>query len=216
MLSPNLDASRASECDYLQQSIDFEDAFGFPSPPGSIKLTNFGTALGAFEIDECGPYCYAKNFTVNVDIVGGGTQADEQGEVIFDFPATGAGLPIPDGIGRSLYGWILLDGPTAPPFKISGQVVLETTTGIAVGTQVKTLAYQNWLNWQAAEFKFTVAATSFTGSTANVTGMGFRITGPANLPAGQEWHGVAYIDHLQMRTTGPDNPTDAGPYPFGL
>ncbi len=211
MPSPN--ASRPSECDYLQQSLDFEDNFGFASP--SIKLTNFGTALGAFEIDECGPYCYKKNLTVNVDIVGGGAQAGQQGEVIVEFPAAGADLPITTAIGRGMYAWILLDGPTAPPFKINGQVILETPTGISVGTATKTLAYQNWLLWQQAEFKGTVAATTFTGSTDNVTGIGFRITSaPA---AGQEWHGVAYIDHLQLRVGGgADNPTDAGAYPYGL
>ena len=42
------------------------------------------------------------------------------------------------------------------------------------------------------------------------------MSGPANLPAGQEWHGVAYINHLQIRTGGADNPTDAGAYPYGL
>ncbi len=218
MLSPNLMAARSGECDYLLQSIDFEDNFGYPSPPGSIKVTNFGTAFGAYGINNCGPYCYAKNFTINVDIVGGGTAEQEQGEVIFEFPATGAGFPMPTAVGHASLAWILLDGPTAPPFAINGQLVLETTTGTVTGVETKKLAYQNWLLWQQAEFKyFPIAATTFSGPPVNVTGIGFRITGPANLPAGQEWHGVAYIDHLQIRgTTGPDNPTDAGAYPYGL
>jgi hypothetical protein len=214
MKNPN--ATRPVECDFLQQSIDFEDYFSFPSPPGSIKVTNFGSALGAYAINNCGPYCYAKNFTINVDIVGGGTQAQEQGEVIFAFPSTGAGLPIASAVGRSAYGWILLEGPTKPAFAISGQLVLETSAGIITGPITKALAYHDWLQWQMAEFKFTIAANSFSGPPTNVTGIGFRITGPANLAKGQEWHGLAYIDHLQVRGAGADNPTDAGPYPFGL
>jgi hypothetical protein len=215
MKNPN--ATRPIECDFLQQSIDFEDYFSFPSPPGSIKVTNFGSALGAYAINNCGPYCYAKNFTINVDIVGGGTQAQEQGEVIFEFPSTGAGLPIPSAVGRSAYAWILLDGPTKPAFAITGQLVLETSAGIITGPITKALAYHDWLQWQMAEFKFTIAATSFSGPPTNVTGIGFRIVGPANLPTGQEWHGLAYIDHLQVRLGGAaNNPTDAGPYPFGL
>ena len=51
-------------------------------------------------------------------------------------------------------------------------------------------------------------------ASTNVTGIGFRITAKAT--AGQEWHGVAYIDHAQIRGGGADNPTDAGPYPYGL
>jgi hypothetical protein len=218
MLSPNLTQARAGECDYLLQSIDFEDKLGFPSPPGSIKVTNFGSALGAYGINDCGPYCYAKNFTINVDIVGGGAQAQEQGEVIFEFPTTGPGLPIATAVGRDCLAWILLDGPTMPAFKITGQLVLETTTGTVTGPDIKPLAYQNWLLWQQAEFKyFGIKATTFSAAPVNVTGIGFRIAGPANLPAGQEWHGVAYIDHLEIReSAAPDNPTDAGAYPFGL
>jgi hypothetical protein len=215
--SPNLSMARAGECDYLLQSIDFEDSYGYPSPPGSIKVTNFGLAFGAYAINSCGPYCYAKNLTINVDIVGGGDPTALQGEVIFEFPAImDAGLPITTSAGRSSLAWIMLDGPTAPPFKITGQMVIETTTGIVSAVEVKELAYNNWLNYEQAEFKYfpITSANGFPTAPVNVTGMGFRILGPANLPAGTEWHGVAYIDHLQIRAGQPDNPP--GAYPFGL
>jgi hypothetical protein len=216
--TPSPNAAREIECDFLQQSLDFEDKFGFGSPANSIKVTSFGTALGNWAINNCGPYCYAKNLTINVDIVGG-SQAQEQGEVIVEFPATGANLPIPNAVGRTLIAWIRLDGTVAPPttFPITAQIVLETSGGIVTGpSKLMNPAFQNWLQWQNAEFKTTITATTFSGPPVNVTGIGFRITGPANLAAGQAWHGLAYIDHLQVRTTGPDQPTDAGAYPYGL
>ncbi|HEX4405599.1 MAG TPA: hypothetical protein VH560_12260, partial [Polyangia bacterium] len=67
-----------------------------------------------------------------------------------------------------------------------------------------------------SEFKYFAVngASGFPAAPTNVTGIGFRISGPANLPKGMEWHGVAYIDHLQIRAGTPDNPT--GTYPFGM
>jgi hypothetical protein len=213
--NPNSAANRAGECDYLLQSLDFDDMYSYPSPAGSITVTNYGEALGAFEINNCGPYCYSKALTVGIDIVGGGTTAQTQGEIIVHFPTTGAALPIATAIGRSSLGWIQLDGPTMPPFKITGQMVLETSGGIVTGKEVKQLAYNNWLAYTQAEFKyFPVQSDTFSGPPVNVTGIGFRISGPANLPKGMEWHGVAYIDHLQIRAGTPDNPQ--GTYPFGM
>jgi hypothetical protein len=209
--------NRPGECDYLLQSIDFEDNYGYPSPSGSIEVTSFGTAFGAYAVNNCNPYCYAKNFTIGVDIVGGGDPSQLQGEVIFRFPSAGAALPIATtGAARNAIGWILLDGPTAPPFKISGQMVFETSGGVVAAVETKQLAYHDWLNWTHAEFKYfpVDVATGFPMSPTNVTGIGFRITAPANLAKGQEWHGVAYIDHLQIRAGSPDNPP--GAYPFGL
>src|SRR5450432_1939437 len=160
----NPNAGRASECDFLLQSLDFDDMYSYPSPPGSITVTNYGTALGAFEINNCGPYCYQKALTVGVDIVGGGDTTALQGEIIVHFPATGPGLPIDNAVGRDSLAWIELDGPTAPPFKITGQMVVETPAGIVTATETKALAYNNWLNYQAAEFKyFHVTGTTFSG-----------------------------------------------------
>ena len=44
--------------------------------------------------------------------------------------------------------------------------------------------------------------------------MGFRIMAPANLPKGMEWHGVVYIDHMEIRHGPEDMPP--GTYPYGL
>jgi hypothetical protein len=212
---PNPNGGRASECDYLLQSLDFDDMYSYPSPAGSITVTNYGTAFGLYEINNCGPYCYTKALTVGVDIVGGDASS-LQGEIIVHFPTTGPGLPITTAIGRDSLAWIELDGPTMPPFKITGQMVFETPAGIVTGTEVKALAYNNWLNYQAAEFKyFGLKQEMFSGPPVNVTGIGFRIAAPAGLAKGMEWHGVAYIDHLQIRSgAAPANPP--GGYPYGL
>src|SRR5450432_1681872 len=151
--------------------------YSYPSPAGSITVTNYGTAFGLYEINNCGPYCYTKALTVGVDIVGGDASS-LQGEIIVHFPATGPGLPITTAIGRDSLAWIELDGPTMPPFKITGQMVFETSAGM-------------------------------------VTGTGCRIAAPAGLAKGMEWHGVAYIDHRQIRSgAAPANPP--GGYPYGL
>ena len=113
-----------SECDFLLQSLDFEDMYDYTSP--QIEITNYGTALGAYEINKCMPYCYAKELTIGVDIVGGGDPTGLQGEVIVHFPATGPELPIATAIGRDSLAWIQLSGDTAPPFKIMAQLVVES------------------------------------------------------------------------------------------
>lgn len=133
------------------------------------------------------------------------------------FPASGAALPIATtGADRSAIGWIMLDGPTAPPFTIMGQMVFETSAGVVAAVETKELAYADWLDWTRAEFKYfpVNGASGFPSSPTNVTGIGFRIMAPAGLPAGQEWHGVAYVDHLEIRAGSPDDPP--GDYPYGL
>jgi hypothetical protein len=222
---------RPSECDYLLQSIDFEDSFGYASPSGSIKVTSFGEALGLFAVNACSPYCYAKNLTVGVDIVGGGRPAQLQGEIIVEFPPTGPGLPIAAAdASRNGLAWITFDGPAKPAFEIDTQLVLETGAGIVSAVEAKPFfktggklvpfgpfdVTNNYSYANGCEFKYfpMTSANGFPSAPANVTGMGFRII--AKAVAGQEWHGVAYIDHAQIRGAGPDNPTDAGPYPYGL
>jgi len=216
MPNPNMASGRASECDYLLQAIDFEDKYSYATTPDQVKLTDYGTALGLSQINNCGPYCYGKNLTVGIDIVGGGDVKATQGEILVEFPATGPGLPIANANGRLTLAWIMLEGPTAPPFKISAQLIYETSNGIIASTETKQMAYNNWLDFTHAEFKYNVAANTFSGPAVNVTAIGFRITSPANLPKGMEWHGVAYIDHLEIRDGSANNPTDAGQYPFGL
>jgi hypothetical protein len=213
--SPIPSMKPTNECDYLLQSVDFEDNYSYATPASSIHLTSFGTAMGLFEINNCSPYCYSKALTVGIDIVGGGDAKALQGEIIVKFPDTGGALPITTAVGRDSLAWIMLDGPTAPPFKITAQLVVENATGTIPAVETRQLGYANWLDYQHAEFKyFPVTATTFTAPPTNLTGIGFRIMAPANLPKGMEWHGVAYIDHLQIRAGQPKDPP--GAYPYGL
>jgi hypothetical protein len=225
--------SRPSECDYLLQSLDFEDMYSYASPASSIKVTNFGQAFGLFEVNNCSPYCYAKNLTVGIDIVGGGSQAQLQGEIIVELPATGAGLPITtvdatQANMRDALAWITFDGAAPPPFEIDTQFVVETSAGVIPAVEVKAFfktqnlspfgpfsVANNYSYGNGSEFKYfpVTSANGFPNPLTNVIGMGFRIVAKAT--AGQSWHGVAYIDHMHVRLpAGPDMP--AGAYPFGL
>jgi hypothetical protein len=229
--TPSPNDARPSECDYLLQSLDFEDSFGYPSPGSAIKVTDFGEAFGLYAINECSPYCYAKNLTVGIDIVGGGSQTQLQGEIILELPSTGAGLPVTAADAtRSVLAWITFDGAAAPPFEIDTQLVLETAGGIVPAVESKAFfaaggklapfgpfnVTNNYSYGNGCEFKYfpATSTTGFPSAPANVTGIGFRIV--AKAAAAQKWHGVAYIDHLQIRGSGADNPTDAGAYPYGL
>jgi hypothetical protein len=207
-----------SECDFLLQSLDFEDNYSYVA--SSIEMTSFGTALGTYEINKCMPYCYAKALTIGVDIVGGGDPKALQGEVIVHFPTTGAELPITTAVGRDSLAWIQLSGDTAPPFTINAQLVLESSTaGIIPAKDMHQVGYNDWLAYQNAEFKYfgiksTAAGGPFTAEPVNITGIGFRIMAPANLPKGMEWHGLLIIDHMEIRHGGEDMPP--GTYPYGL
>jgi hypothetical protein len=229
--TPSPNGARPGECDYLLQSLDLEDSFGYPSASGTIKVTSYGQAFGLSAINDCSPYCYAKNLTVGIDIVGGGSPAQRQGEILLEFPATGTGLPIAAADStRNGLAWITFDGAAPPPFEIDTQLVLETSAGIVPAVQSKAFfkpggnlapfgpfkVTNNYSYGNGSEFKYfpMTSATGFPSAPTNVTGIGFRIT--AQAAAGQEWHGVAYIDHLQIRGAGGDNPTDAGAYPYGL
>ena len=229
--SPNYTPSpiRGGECDYLLQSLDF-DSMGYTTTPDMIKLTSFGQAFGLSAINNCSPYCYQKNLTVGIDIVGG-AQATTQGEIIVEFPATGGGLPITAAdMNRNSLAWITFDGAAQPTFEIDTQLIIETQGGVVVPAvenkpffkpggnknpfgPFNTAADFSYNN--GSEFKYFNAATASgfpPPSPQNVTGMGFRIV--AKAIAGQEWHGVAYIDHLQIRAGSPANPP--GTYPYGL
>ncbi|HEY4105158.1 MAG TPA: hypothetical protein VGM44_14770, partial [Polyangiaceae bacterium] len=216
---------------YLLQSIDFEDKFDYPTTAADLKITNYGGAFGQTAINDCSPYCYGKNLTVGVDIVGGGSAAQLQGEVIVEFPKTGTGLPITVAdMSRNSLAWITFDGAAKPAFEIDTQLVIETATAVIPSVESKPFfkpggnlnpfgpfnVTNDYSYGNGSEFKyFNVAgANGFPSMPANVTGIGFRINAKAS--AGQEWHGVAYIDHLQIRGGGGDNPTDAGAYPYGL
>jgi len=227
--TPEPNPTRASECDYLLQSLDFEDSLSYPTSATQIKTTAFGQAFGLFAINSCSPYCYSKNLTVGVDIVGGNAP-QTMGEIIVEFPTTaGNGLPITAAdMNRNILAWITFDGAAKPPFEIDTQLVIETTTGIVPAKETKTLfktggnlnpfgpfnVVNDFSYSNGSEFKYfnAVGPSGFPSAPTNVTGMGFRIVAKAS--AGQEWHGVAYIDHLQIRAGSPANPP--GTYPYGL
>ena len=215
--SPIPSMKPTSECDFLLQSLDFEDMYSYKAP--SIEVTDFGTALGLYEINNCMPYCYAKALTVGVDIVGGGDPKALQGEIIVRFPTTGAELPIATAVGRDSFAWVQLSGPTAPPFTIMAELVVESSTaGIIPTKKAMQVGYNSWLNYQNAEARNVgiqdVPNGPFTASPVNITGIGFRIMAPANLPKGMEWHGLLIIDHMEIRKGGEDMPP--GTYPYGL
>jgi hypothetical protein len=216
--SPIPSQKPTNECDYLLQSLDFEDKYNYVSP--QIEITNFGTALGLYAINNCSPYCYSKELTIGVDIVGGGDPKALQGEVIVHFPTTGPELPIATAVGRDSLAWIQLGGDAAPPFKIMAQLVVESSTaGIIPAKNTQQVGFNDWLSYQNAEFKYFGITGPPNGpfgavDPVNIVGMGFRIMAPANLPKGMEWHGVVYIDHMEMRK-GPEN-MPPGTYPYGL
>ncbi len=218
--------SRPSECDYLLQSLDFEDMYSYPSST-AVKVTG---AFGLYEVNNCSPYCYAKNLTVGIDL----TPDQLQGDIIVEFPATGPGLPITtvdatQANTRDALAWITFDGAAAPPFEIDTQLIVETA-GSTIIPAVELKAFfksknlspfgpfsvaNNYSYGNGSEFKYFpfTSANGFPNPLTNVTGMGFRIV--AKVAAGQSWHGVAYIDHMHIRLpAGGDMP--AGAYPFGL
>jgi hypothetical protein len=211
----------------LLQSLDFDDEYSYVA--SAIKVTDFGEAFGLYAINNCSPYCYKKNLTVGIDIVGGGSAAQLQGEIIVEFPTTGPGLPITMSAMRNSLAWITFDGAAKPPFEIDTQLVYETTTGVVPADDKQTKKFfatgggqnpfgpfnvtNNYSYNNGCEFKFFNVATGFATPPVNVIGMGFRIVAKAT--AGQEWHGVAYIDHMQIRADGmSDDPNTA--YPYGL
>jgi len=136
------------------------------------------------------------------------------------FPATGPELPITTAVGRDSLAWIQLGGDAAPPFKIMAQLVVESSTaGIIPAKDMRQVGFNDWLSYQMAEFKYFGITGPPSGpfgavDPVNIVGMGFRIMAPAGLPKGMEWHGVVYIDHMEIRK-GPEN-MPPGTYPYGL
>src|SRR5262249_7419662 len=109
------------ECDVENQAIDFDVAANYVAPrkPGydpamtPVTITDYGKAFSGYEVQMCHPYCYKANLTIGVDFVPG-SDPGLRGEIFFDFPATGTGLPITNAAGRPSLGWIYLDGPALP------------------------------------------------------------------------------------------------------
>lgn len=188
------------ECDVEDQAIDFDVAANYPPPrkPGyapsttPVTITDFGSAFSGYAAQECHPYCYKGNLTLGVDVVAS-SATSLRGEVFFDFPPSVA--PIANAVGRASLGWIFLDGPALPAGSmVTAQMVLKSKDkGVLVAKDQKNLTPKTW-----AEFKyFPIQQGFYTADLVNITSIGFRLTFTAT--GTQEWHGVVYVDHFQLR-----------------
>jgi hypothetical protein len=188
------------ECDVEDQAIDFDVAANYAPPrkPGydpsttPVTFTGYGSAFSGYEVQLCHPYCYKGNLTLGVDVVAGAAET-LRGEVLFDFPPSVA--PIVNAVGRASLGWIYLDGPALPPgAMLTAQMVLKSKDkGILVAKDQKQVTLKTW-----AEFKYFPIEQGFTtADLINITSIGFRLT--FTQAGAQEWHGVVYADHFQLR-----------------
>src|SRR4029078_3308771 len=132
------------------------------------------------------------NLTVGIDVVAGNASS-QRGEVLFDFPPTVA--PIVSPAGRASLGWIYLDGPARPAgTTVTAQMVLKSKDkGLLVGKEQKKITLKTW-----AEFRYFPIQHSFdVPDLVNVMSIGFRVT--FAMTSAQDWHGVIYADHFQLR-----------------
>jgi len=193
-------ATNYTECDVEDQAIDFDVAANYPTPrkPGydpsttPVTVTDFGTAFSGYAVQECHPYCYKGNLTLGIDVVAS-RATSLRGEVLFDFPPSVA--PIVSPAGRASLGWIYLDGPALPVgVTVTAQMVLKSKDkGLLVGSEMKKVTLKTW-----AEFRYFPIQQAFNvADLVNVTSIGFRLTFAAT--GAQEWHGVIYADHFQLR-----------------
>lgn len=193
-------ATNYSECDVEDQAIDFDVAANYPLPrkPGydpsttPVTITAFGSAFSGYAAQQCHPYCYKGNLTLGIDVVAS-SAASLRGEVLFDFPPGVA--PIVSPAGRASLGWIYLDGPALPAgATVTAQMVLQSKDkGLLVGKEQKKVTLKTW-----SEFRYFPIQQSFdVPDLINITSIGFRLTFTAT--GSQEWHGVVYADHFQLR-----------------
>jgi hypothetical protein len=197
-----------SECDVQDQAIDFDVAAGYAAAlynnktiaPGydpattPVTISNYGAAFSGYQVQSCHPYCYQQNLTIGVDLVPG-SDASLRGEIFFDFPQTGKGLPIKNAMGRASLGWIYLDGPALPAgAMVTAQMELKSTDkGLLVAKEVKQVTLKKWVEFRY----FPIDSTFNTADLTNITTIGFKLTMAAAGAA--EWHGVVYADHFQLR-----------------
>jgi len=197
-----------SECDVQDQAIDFDVAAGFAASlynnktlaPGydpsttPVTISNYGTAFSGYQVQSCHPYCYQQNLTIGVDLVPG-SDASLRGEIFFDFPQTGKGLPIKNAAGRASLGWIYLDGPALPAgAMVTAQMELKSTDkGLLVAKEVKQVTLKKWIEFRY----FPIDSTFNAGDLTNITTIGFKFT--MATAGAAEWHGVLYADHFQLR-----------------
>ena len=189
------------ECDVEDQAIDFDVATAYKPPrkPGydpsttPVTFTDYGTAFTGSAVQECHPYCYRGNLTIGLDLIAG-SETSLRGEVLFGFPPTVA--PIVDPKGRASLGWVYVDGPALPAgTTLTLTMVLKSTDkGIVLGSGPKTMALKNW-----AEFRYFPIDSGFAATDlVNITHIGFRVA-LTPVAAAQDWHGVVYADHFQLR-----------------
>jgi hypothetical protein len=193
-------ANNYIECDVEEQAIDFDvmAAYGQDREPGydpsttPVSFTDYGTAFSGSAVQECHPYCYKGNLTLGLDLLAG-AESSLRGEVLFAFPNTVA--PIANASGRLSLGWIYVDGPALPAgTKLTVQMVLKNDKGVALGNGPIDATVKKWI-----EFKYFPIQNGFQAADLmNVTHIGFRAT-LTPLAAAQDWHGVIYADHFQLR-----------------
>lgn len=194
---PSPNAAGSNECDWQQQSFEFETDMGYQAT--TLEITPWGKAFSAPRIDNCHPYCFKRNLTLNVDMEGDAADPTKsQGEVVVDYPQDV--IPIPSAFNRFLIIWVWLDGPDG---NFQTQAVLRTLNGgkvaYVVGPNVTTPATMIAKKWY--EFRVgSLANMDFGGAAAamNVTGLGVRIWPKTPLAAGQSWKGKVYLDHMQI------------------
>jgi hypothetical protein len=195
----NRAAMQYVECDVEDQAIDFDVAANYPAPrkPGydpsttPVTISDFGSALTGYEVQQCHPYCYKGNLTIGVDVVPA-IASSLRGEALFDFPPSVS--PIVAPAGRASLGWLYLDGPALPAgTTVTAQMLLKSKDkGLLVGSENKKITLKTW-----AEFRYFPIQQAFNvADLVNVTSIGFRLTFAG---ATQEWHGVVYADHFQLR-----------------
>jgi len=197
-----------SECDVEGQAIDFDvmadyaaaDYGGKVLKPGydpsttPVTISDYGKAFSGYQVQSCHPYCYKQNLTIGVDFVPG-SDASLRGEIFFDFPATGTGLPITNAAGRASLGWIYLDGPALPAgTMVTAQMELKSMDkGLLVAKETKTITLGKWFEFRY----FPIDSTFNTADLTHITTIGFKLT--MATAGAAEWHGVIYADHFQLR-----------------
>ena len=159
-----------------------------------MTISNYGTAFSGYQVQSCHPYCYQQNLTIGVDLVPG-SDMSLRGEIFFDFPQTGKGLPITNAAGRASLGWIYLDGPTLPAgAMVSAQMELKSKdNGLLTAMEVKKVPLKTWVEFRYFPIDSTFDKTKLT----NITTIGFKLT--MATAGAAEWHGVLYADHFQLR-----------------
>jgi hypothetical protein len=193
---PSPNAPGSNECDFQQQSFEFETDMGYPTT--TLELTTWGKAFTAARIDNCHPYCFKRNLMLTVDMEGDADASKSRGEVVLDYPKDV--IPLPTAFGRFLIIWVYMDGPDT---MFQAQAVLRTVnngvTAYAVGpstTTPVTVVAKKWYEFRVP----TLGNNDFGGAAMamNVTGLGVRIWPKTPLTAGQTWKGRAYLDHMQI------------------